>query len=172
MRRFTRVSNDEIVNHISSISSTFSTPLLNSLRSPETSDDEALVSVSRQCQAEISNEFAQVPEYGPSALVAISGVEDFDTYCDKGMEGPRGATYEVSNLGAVAMGNAGERVGVEKLVFTQCGMVVGPAIGCNIVSTAGGPLVVSLTWQEGVVGRGFMQGMKKYLERRLLGFEE
>lgn len=37
------------------------------------------------------------------------------------------------------------------MVFTQCGMVTGAAIGCSVVSTRRGPLVAGITWMEGVV---------------------
>ena len=58
---------------------------------------------------------------------------------------------------------------LEKLVFTQCGMPAGPAIGCSVVSVGGGPLVVSLHWQEGAVEERLLNEMKEYLERKLLG---
>lgn len=57
---------------------------------------------------------------------------------------------------------------LEKLVFTQCGMPAGPAFGCSVVSVRGGPLVISLHWQEGAVKEGLMAEMKAFLERRLL----
>jgi molybdopterin biosynthesis enzyme MoaB len=61
-------------------------------------------------------------------------------------------------------------VRLEKLVFTQCGMPAGPAIGCSVVSVVGGSLVVSLHGQEGAVEEGLLNEMKAYLERKLLGF--
>lgn len=53
------------------------------------------------------------------------------------MRKERGGTYEVSNLGVVRLPeNPGGRsvLRLEKLVFTQCGMVTGPAIGVGVVS--------------------------------------
>jgi hypothetical protein len=61
-------------------------------------------------------------------------------------------------------------VRLEKLVFTQCGMPAGPAIGCSVASVLGGQLVVSLHWQEGAVEERILNEMKAYLERKLLGF--
>ena len=58
---------------------------------------------------------------------------------------------------------------LEKLVFTQCGMPAGPAIGCSVVSVGAGPLVVSLHWQEGAVEERLLNEIKEYLERKLLG---
>jgi len=60
-------------------------------------------------------------------------------------------------------------VRLEKLVFTQCGMPAGPAIGCSVVSVGAGPLVVSLHWQEGAVEERLLNEIKEYLERKLLG---
>jgi hypothetical protein len=65
----------------------------------------------------------------------------------------RGTTYELSNVGLVKIaGNqANAKVKLEKLVFTQCAVVAGHAIDCSVISTLDGPLVLSLTWQQGVV---------------------
>jgi len=86
----------------------------------------------------------------------------------------RGDSYELSNLGEVTLpaNTTGSKVRLQKLVFTQCGMVVGPAIGCGAVSLEGGPLTVSLYWQEGVLSDSFMKGLRDYLQQRLCGFAE
>ncbi|EKG11923.1 Alcohol acetyltransferase [Macrophomina phaseolina MS6] len=72
----------------------------------------------------------------------------------------RDSSYEVSNLlafdpdeeeggsGADGVGGWGFR----GMVFTQPANAVGSAVNFNVVSTKGGDLVVSLTWQRGVLG--------------------
>ena len=84
----------------------------------------------------------------------------------------RECTYELSNIGQVSMPSepSDGQVKLVKLVFTQCGMVVGPAFGCSVVSFLEGPLVLSLHWQEGIVGEDLMAGLRDYLERRLVSF--
>lgn len=126
--------------------------------------------VAQQFQSEITSELALVPVQGPKALVELSQIGDFDTFCEEGMKGKRGYTYEVSNVGLVKIAGDAE-VKLEKLVFTQCAMVAGPAFGCSVISTFDGPLVLSLTWQEGVLEEGFVGEMRAFLEARLLGFK-
>ena len=58
------------------------------------------------------------------------------------------------------------------MLIRGSGMVVGPAIGCGAVSVQGGPLTVSLYWQEGVLTDDFMEELKNYLDRRLRGLAE
>lgn len=84
--------------------------------------------------------------------------------------GKGGYTYEVSNIGVVRAIERAE-VQLEKLVFTQCAMPAGPAVACSVVSVVDGPLVLSLTWQEGVVEEGFMAEIKAGLESRLMSLE-
>jgi len=128
-----------------------------------------VVKVAQQFHSEISDELARVLVQGPKALVELAQISDFDAFCEEGMKGERGYTYEVSNVGLVKIPERPE-VKLEKLVFTQCAMVAGPAFGCSVISTTDGPLVLSLTWQEGVLEEEFVRGMKAFLEARLLGF--
>lgn len=175
MRRFTQTSNDEIVNHISYITTDWKEPLISSVRrtAEGSKEEEAAISqVSSQFQISLLTELSNIPTRGPSALIEISKISDFDKSCEESMKGKRGYTYELSNIGVVEIPERKEgdlRVRLENLAFTQCGMVAGPAVGCSVVSVKGGPLILSLHWQEGVVGEGFMEDMKGFLERGLLG---
>lgn len=54
---------------------------------------------------------------------------------------------------------------LERLVFTQCGMVVGAAFGCSVVSVRDGPLVLGFTWQQGVVDEALMDGIDEGVKR-------
>ncbi len=80
----------------------------------------------------------------------------------------------MSNIGVVERPerrDGGDESGVtlEKSAFTQCGMVADPAIGCSVVGVKGGPLILSLHWQEGVVEEKLMEDMRSFFERGLLG---
>ena len=59
----------------------------------------------------MSDELARVPEHGSPALIEISQIGDFDTFCQEAMRGRRGYTYELSNIGAVKM-PGGDKLGV------------------------------------------------------------
>jgi len=178
MRRFSGVSDDEIVNHISYITTQWRDPLISSSRSilEGSKEEEALIEcIAKQYRSEIDSELASVPDKGPGALIEISKIQDFNQFCEDGMKQKRGCTYELSNVGAVTFperpeGSAG--VELEKLVFTQCAMVAGPAIGCSVISVTGKPLVVSLHWQQGIVDDTLITALGGYIERRLLEFGE
>ena len=64
---------------------------------------------------------------------------------------PRYETFEVSNLGAFKNRDHEEKWKIEKMVFSQSGMGVGPAVSFNVVSVAGGPLTVCATWLQGAI---------------------
>jgi hypothetical protein len=175
MRRFTQLSPDEIANHISYITSSWSEGFVDSARdtTSNSKDEEQIISlILKQFQAEIADEFLYVPTRGSEALVEISQIKDLDRFCEDGMKIKRGYTYELSNIGAVKLpeteNTLQSEVNLEKLVFTQCAMVAGPAFGCSVVSVHGGSLVVSLHWQEGIVDKRIMEGMRAFLDERLL----
>ena len=175
MRRFSDLPSAEIANHVSYIRSLWPTSFLEKARScsPNTSqEDTVITSISQQYQSEISDELEGVPSHGTHMLNNILAIRDFSAYCEEGLKGSRGNTYELSNIGVVTLPTLPEPASMklEKLIFTQCGMVVGPAIGCGVVTLSGGPLVVSLHWQSGILGEEFMEELKCSLEERLLAF--
>ena len=96
------------------------------------------------------------------------------------MNNPRQNTYELSNIGVVdfdtPIASTSTRdkgvVWLEKLVFSQCGMAVGPAFGCSVVTVKNGDMNLCLHWQEGILEDEMMRDLGKYLERRLLSMGE
>ncbi|KAF4630132.1 hypothetical protein G7Y89_g8010 [Cudoniella acicularis] len=176
MRRFTGFSEDEIINHVSSIVTHWDESILTSLRScrDQQSEEGILLRISSRFRDQITEELAQVPVKGAEALVGISEILDFDALCESSMKRKRGSTYEVSNIGSFKFYHgAGEEAGsvkLEKLIFTQCGMVAGPAFGCSVVTVFGGPMVLSLHWQEGIIEEDMLVGLKTFLELKLLSF--
>lgn len=70
----------------------------------------------------------------------------------KGLEGKeRDMSFEISNLGAFKS-ESREVVKIEKAVFSQPAKVSGSLLDFNVVSTPEGPLVITVTWQRGVLG--------------------
>ncbi|KAG7133429.1 alcohol acetyltransferase FCK4 like protein [Verticillium longisporum] len=49
-----------------------------------------------------------------------------------------------------------------------CGMVAGPALGFNCASVQGGPLIISITWQDGIVEENLVKHVARELEQRLI----
>lgn len=175
LRPFSHLPSTEIANHVSYITSSWPTSLIEKARScfPNTTEENMVIrAISKQYQSEISNELGRIPTHGPQMLNNVSAIQDFTTYCEEGFGARRSHTYELSNIGVVTIPALPEpsNLTLEKLIFTQCGMVVGPAIGFGVVSLAGGPMVVSLYWQQEIVEEEFMEELRSGLEDRLLGF--
>lgn len=177
MRRFTGFSDDEILNHVSYISTEWHSDIITLARSAgeNTVEEEQVVAkITQQYQAEITEELAAVPVRGPKMLLDLVQIKDFDEFCQNKMKHDRTHTYEISNVGAVKIPENpfGDEGGVEleKLTFTQSGMVDGPCLGTGVISIRGKAMVVSMHWQEGILEEAFVDETKAYLERRLLSF--
>lgn len=175
LRRFTKIPNTEIANHVSAIDTDWLPEYISSFRAcSEGSEDEerVILAISKQFQDEVKEELLAAATTGGSSLSFAAGVKDFDALCHEGMKATkRGKTYEISNVGLVSLtteGEEGSKSYLERLVFSQCGSVTGSAIGCSVVSVKQGPLSICLHWQEGAVDADLMFGMNEYLKRRLL----
>jgi hypothetical protein len=66
----------------------------------------------------------------------------------------RDMSFEISNLGSFRLKESRSRVGIEKLLFSQPAKASGSLLDFNAVGVEGGPLVVSVTWQRGVLRVG------------------
>ncbi|KAL5363904.1 alcohol acetyltransferase [Aspergillus floccosus] len=66
---------------------------------------------------------------------------------------PRDSSLEVSNIGAVVPADVGNDTipQIGRIVFTQCGSVIGSALETCVVTGGDGCLVWAFCWQEGVV---------------------
>jgi hypothetical protein len=114
MRRFTELSEDEIANHISWISTSWPEALLISARKVgenSLEEEELIMRIAKRYQAQMAAELSRVPEFGAPALIEISRIKDLDRFCEDGMKGRRAYTYELSNIGAVNMPE-GDKLGV------------------------------------------------------------
>ena len=96
-------------------------------------------------------------------------IEDMMSHCHNQGGTKWQYTYELSNLGSTSEIIAPEDSGLEleKLVFTQCGIVAGPAMAFNCASTKGGPLVIGITWEKGIIEETIIEQVAKELETRL-----
>ena len=41
---------------------------------------------------------------------------------------------------------------VERVIFAQCAAPVGPALALNVAGVKGGPMTVTFSWQDKIVG--------------------
>jgi hypothetical protein len=85
---------------------------------------------------------------------------------------PRECSYEISNLvvfdpvsKAGSLNPSSSAVAVEKTIFSQPANAAGPCLSFNLVSTKGGPLMMTVTWQRGVLGLGQDEDESEFVRR-------
>ncbi|APA06797.1 hypothetical protein sscle_02g015670 [Sclerotinia sclerotiorum 1980 UF-70] len=172
LRKFSKLPVSEIANHVSTIVTKWDAGLLDRIRHvrEESIEEEELIGAigSQVCQ-EISTELKRVEAGGVSQIRDVENIADLESYCREGLSAGRSETYEISNLGVVRMNQASRKssLRLDGLIFSQCGMVFGAPIGCNVVSLESGPLIISLTWQKGGVEDEVMEGLQQFLKSRL-----
>lgn len=172
LRKFSKLPLSEIANHISYIATDWGAELLNRIRrtreeSPE--EEELIAMIGKQLTDEISAQLQRIETEGVSQLRTVKQIGDLNSYCRKALSVGRTESYEISNLGVVRMNEVPkeESLKLEGLIFSQSGMVHGGPIGCNVANLEGGPLVISLTWQQGGVEDEVMIGLQEFLRNRL-----
>lgn len=170
VRGFTKASPQEIVNHISYMITHVSRMKLKGIResTPHSlAEHQCIINLAKEFGQDIAAEVKQFPQ--DSALANLWQIQDMLSHCldQEGKE--RNCTYELSNLGAIEnQAPADSPLTLERLVFTQSGMVAGPAIGFNCVSIRGGPLTMAITWQHGIVDKSLINILAHGLEKRLM----
>ncbi|KAF7894481.1 uncharacterized protein EAF01_009932 [Botrytis porri] len=173
LRKFSKLPLSEIANHVAYMTTTWDAELLNEIRhaEEESPEEESLIAtIGRQITHEISTHLSRIEAGGGvPQLRKVAKIPDLESYCREGMSAERSESYELSNLGVVRMKRVPEEnpLKLNGLVFSQCGMVFGAPIGCNVVNLEGGPLVISLTWQKGGVESKVMEGLQRFLKKRL-----
>ena len=197
VRRFTGLPMSAIANHAAYTRTWWDSEKISSLRESLNSPrggaamDAIMTQLGQIFQADMRKELADVEKQGPKILHSMAAVRDFDEYCAASMQKKRNNTYELSNIGVVSgcmtkkldtrphiEGDEEKDLGIsvpgpclEKLVFTQCGVVVGAPFTVNVVTLEGGPMVLSLTWQDGVVEDSLLIGLKSFLRKEIVELE-
>jgi hypothetical protein len=80
----------------------------------------------------------------------------------------RESSYEISNLvvfNPVLRPVEKPKISIEKTFFTQPAAAVGPCLNFNLVTTKGGPLVMTATWQHGVLDLGCVEQEADFVRR-------
>ncbi|KAG5805927.1 hypothetical protein H9Q74_014240 [Fusarium xylarioides] len=172
-RRHTGVSDDDIVNHISYLTSYVSQEELQKIKDCKqgsTTGEEHILDLARRFSNEVATKVKEFPH--GSMATKLSQVQDILRVCQSQGGTERRYTYELSNLGSVSSIVPPEGSGIKlgRLVFTQCGFVAGPALGFNCVSTRGGDFTISITWQRGIVAESVVEDVAYELETRLGSF--
>lgn len=172
IRPCTKTSMREMVNHISYLTTLVSHETLDQIRTTEPhsiAEQKVVIDIARYFCAEISAELKRFPH--GSVIARIRQIPDLWSHYREQATKASSTTYELSNLGATpipCLEFAGSPLTVERLIFTQCGMVAGPALGVNCASIRDGPFTASITWEDGIVDDALVESIAQELERYLL----
>ncbi|KAI5458679.1 hypothetical protein BGZ63DRAFT_474313 [Mariannaea sp. PMI_226] len=137
VRRHTKASDRDIVNHISFLTSYVPRTELSKIEKCEpgsATEEQHIIQLARSVGSDMAIKVNQFPHGGMATQ--LSHVQDFMSLCESQGGKKRSCTYELSNLGSasnISTPNS-SNLKLEKLAFTQCGMVAGPAIGFNCAS--------------------------------------
>ncbi|KAF5643737.1 hypothetical protein F25303_6224 [Fusarium sp. NRRL 25303] len=173
-RRHTGASDAEIVNHISYLTSYISQEELQRFQNSacgSAAEEQHIIDLARRFSNEVATKVKEFPH--GSMATKLSQVQEILQECQSQGSTERRYTYELSNLGLVSSicPPEGSGIRLDRLVFTQCGFVAGPALGFNCVSTRGGDFTISITWQGGIVAESVVEDVARELETRLGTFQ-
>ncbi|CAJ0546457.1 Ff.00g010840.m01.CDS01 [Fusarium sp. VM40] len=171
IRQHTGALESEILNHVSYLTTYVPHTELDRAVTHEglsESDAKGISELARFFSHDLVNKVKAFP-HGSNMAGQLSQIEDPLQQCQSQSGQKRQYTYELSNLGSTSsiMPPEGSGIRLERLAFTQCGFVAGPALGFNCVSVKGGPLTLSITWQTGIVLESVVERVAKELEVRL-----
>ena len=156
VRSFVGTSPEEIVNQVSVVTTTYSRHLIES--EAEKADSAVVHAIGRHVLDDLRESKTAFPVN--NALSLLPYVNDFHNFFRNKIGQRRAATFEVSNLGVFrqVLDRKETKIGqdwhVQRVLFTQAGSVVGNALSFNVASVEGGPLTISLTWQDDAVETG------------------
>ncbi|KAM0198947.1 hypothetical protein ACHAPQ_012178 [Fusarium lateritium] len=171
VRPRTGVSKKDIVDHVSFLTSYVSRTELEKIQECEPgsmAEYQRIIELAEVSGRDITTKVGQFPH--GSMVTSLNRIQDLVSHCKSQGGTERNYTYELSNLGSTSdiLPSDGSNLKLEKLVFTQCAMVAGPAIGFNCASTRGGPLVISVTWEQGIIEESVVDHVVRELKERLV----
>lgn len=155
------------MNHISFLSTYVSGADLRKVENSKrgsTTEEQHIIQMAQFFSSDIATKVKQFPH--GSMLTHLNGVKDLLSLCQSQAGTERLYTYELSNLGSASSvpTQPSDDLKFENLVFTQCGMVSGPAIGFNCTSIRGGSFTISITWERGVVEESLIEHVAEDLQ--------
>jgi hypothetical protein len=161
LRRFTGVSNRQMVNQVSGVTVSCSTEEKKGYVSCSLVDWDTI----RACRA-IIDDAAKSPANQITILLKfLSNFEEF-FWSKVGKE--RSWSFELSNVGLADGGLSGSGVAkLRRLVFSQPANVAEAPYVFSVAGVKGGDMVIALTWQEGVLEEAKAEKVMKDLENEL-----
>ncbi len=161
LRRFTGVSNRQMVDQVSGVTVECSTKGEEGYISCSLVDWEVI----RGCKAVIDGAAKSPSNQVALMLKFISNFENF--YWSKvGKDGT--LSFEVSNIGLVDGGLYDDGIAkLKRLVFSQSANVTGAPYVFSVASVKGGDMAIALTWQEGMLEEAKAKKVMEDLENEL-----
>ncbi|KAI0150415.1 hypothetical protein GGR57DRAFT_504416 [Xylariaceae sp. FL1272] len=104
-------------------------------------------------------------------IQGLSGlVGDWHEFLGKDFGKARDLTWELSNLGSLSARDAGTEEGwfLDRAIFTQGVLASGPAFSVNVSGVSRHGICATVTWQDGIVDDGLMEGLVNDLRSWLL----
>jgi hypothetical protein len=161
LRRFTGVSNRQMVNQVSGVTVNCSTKGGKGYVSCNLVDWEAI----RTCRSVIDGAAKSPANQITILLKFLSKIEEF-FWSRVGKE--RSWSFEVSNVGLVDGGLYGDGIAkLGRLVFSQSANVAEAPYVFSMASVNGGDMAIALTWQEGVLEEAKAKQVMEALESEL-----
>jgi hypothetical protein len=142
---------DEMGVYVSALFARYSSDLILGIRgvqSDPVKEMEHIWALAREFQEAKLAELSRLPNDNFIGLLPY--VKNLHRMFSSRIGKARGVTYTMSNIGTLRAEGEGNSWKIERVVFSQSGMGTGPAMAFNVASVTGGPLVVSVTWLEGV----------------------
>jgi Alcohol acetyltransferase len=171
LRRASGISMDEMICHVSGMQTNYSAKFITLGKSIEDETRQKEIwELAREYGKRMDDELSDHKLHRENETGLLEYAGDTHAYVKRKLGKKRGQTFEISNLGVAKMAkgsNEGNPWTVERMVFTQPGMVISAAVSFNCATIPGGPMMVSLTWQDGVVEDGFVDELATKLKTGL-----
>jgi len=151
LRRVTGTSMEEMVNETSTLQTTYATKLLDRIRNAPNSTEhvEGFWDTAQFFHAQMQDEIARCPKDNLVGLLPY--LLNHVQYYQKKFGRARETSWELSNVGVFKTTALPKGWKLERMIFSQGAQPVGAAFSINSVSVSGGPLNITITWQDSVV---------------------
>jgi hypothetical protein len=151
-------SDESMINCVSAYNETIASPST-TMESDWTNPTNDIWTAARNTTAELAKCAATLHNQ-PIGLLQY--LNDFHSWTLGQIGKKREGSYEISNLvvfdplvhSAQRSKSASDSIQVEKTVFSQPANAAGACLNFNLVTTKGGPLVMTVTWQQSVLELG------------------
>ncbi|KAF9765470.1 hypothetical protein IL306_002258 [Fusarium sp. DS 682] len=131
--------------------------------------NDLIWSYARKVKDEIKKKTSTLP--ADDGMEALASITNWLELLRKKDGQPRARSWEVSNIGTVAAGEADKRR-IHRMLFTNGVMVASDPMSISVASVKNGPLTMGITWNDGVVEDKIIEGLTEDLATYLRQLHE